>query len=112
MTPYYSLAFLLPTARDLATTLARVEVHFGDALGVLHDLKLTGIIIKEGAPSRIGPSQPFVYFPSRFTKGGLGRSYFEPVTNEHGASLERLRETILATYQDWLQEQRAAGARI
>jgi len=104
LAPAYTLRFTAPTRRDQRDTLARVEVVFGPDMGALYGVKLTGIIIKNGAKSPFAPPEPYVYFPARHNQAAQGRAYIEPEPTEAGKSVRLLTETLLATYRAWYEE--------
>ena len=101
----YKLRFHLPGYRDRQDTLARVDIVFTQEAGALYGTRLSGIIVKESAPSRFEPSKPYVYYPSRFTGGRIARPYLEAEPTEQGESTDRLTQTILATFAAWVREQ-------
>ena len=103
----YKLRFHLPGPRDRQDTLARVDIVFTPEAGALYGMRFGGIIVKEAARHRYEPSQPWVYYPSRFTGGKVSRPYLEAEPNAEGQSSDRLTQTILATYNDWVVDQKA-----
>lgn len=102
----YKLRFHLPSPKDRQDTLARVDIVFTPEAGALYGMRFSGIIVKESA-HRYAPSQPYIYYPSRFVGGRLLRPYLEAELNEQGASSDRLTQTILATYAEWRGDQKA-----
>ena len=107
--PAYKLRFHLPGARDRQDTLARVDIVFTEDAGVLYGLRLSGIIIKEGARSRFEPTKPWVYYPSRFTGGRHARPYLE--ADEGVGDIDRLSQTILTTFSAWALDEAARFSR-
>lgn len=103
----YKLRFHLPSPRDRQDTLARVDIVFTPEAGALFGMRFSGLIVKEAARSRHEPSQPWVYYPSRFTGGKVARPYLEAEPNAEGQSSDRLTQTIIATYLEWVGDQKA-----